>query len=190
MRIIRSSQIIPMRWKNGGGETTEIAISPEGADLDNFDWRVSMARIERNGPFSTFPGIDRTLAILTGAGLCLTIADRQPLTLTRATEPVSFSGDLPTFADLLGGPVSDLNVMVRRSRFSHRVTRMALETPISLAERGTDTFLLCADGNAQLDGPLGSAVLGPGDVWHGRVPEVVRWLSGNSAAVVYLIEIL
>ncbi|MDP1908248.1 MAG: HutD family protein, partial [Hyphomicrobium sp.] len=43
MRILRAKDYRRMPWKNGGGETTEIAISPEGAALDSFDWRVSMA---------------------------------------------------------------------------------------------------------------------------------------------------
>ena len=54
MRIIRPADLVRMPWKNGGGETTEIAVSPEAAGLDRFDWRVSMARVARNGPFSEF----------------------------------------------------------------------------------------------------------------------------------------
>ena len=70
MRILRAESYRRMPWKNGGGETTEIAVSPEGAGLDDFDWRVSMARVESSGPFSLFAGIDRTLAILEGEGHC------------------------------------------------------------------------------------------------------------------------
>jgi environmental stress-induced protein Ves len=47
-----------MPWKNGGGETTEIAVFPDGAGLSDFDWRVSMARVDGDGPFSSFPGIE------------------------------------------------------------------------------------------------------------------------------------
>ena len=61
MRILRAPDYRVMPWKNGGGTTTEVAVSPEGAGLDHFDWRISMARVEQDGPFSTFPGIDRTL---------------------------------------------------------------------------------------------------------------------------------
>ena len=69
MRLIRSKSYRRMPWKNGGGETTEIAVSPQNASLEAFDWRVSMARVESDGPFSAFPGIDRTLAVLEGQGI-------------------------------------------------------------------------------------------------------------------------
>ena len=68
-----------MRWKNGGGETAEIAVSPPGAALDAFDWRLSMAKVETDGPFSAFPGIDRTLAILEGEGIRLSVGGEPPL---------------------------------------------------------------------------------------------------------------
>ncbi len=66
MRMIRSSDYRRMPWKNGGGETVEIAIAPAGASLDAFDWRISMACVASSGPFSRLPGIDRTLAVLAG----------------------------------------------------------------------------------------------------------------------------
>jgi uncharacterized protein len=68
MRILRAENYRRMPWKNGGGLTAEIAVSPESAGLDDFDWRVSMARVEAGGPFSLFPGVDRTLSILEGEG--------------------------------------------------------------------------------------------------------------------------
>jgi environmental stress-induced protein Ves len=60
-----------MPWKNGGGQTTEIAVSA-GASLADFDWRVSIAEINADGPFSAFAGVDRTLVLLSGAGVRLT----------------------------------------------------------------------------------------------------------------------
>ena len=74
-----------MPWMNGGGETIEIAVSPEGAGLASFDWRVSMARVTQPGPFSSFTGVDRTLAILDGAGLTVAVAGRHPVELTAAS---------------------------------------------------------------------------------------------------------
>jgi uncharacterized protein len=66
MQFIRANSLQSSRWKNGGGKTTEIAVWPPGASLDAFDWRISMATVEQDGPFSEFPGIDRTLALLKG----------------------------------------------------------------------------------------------------------------------------
>ena len=73
-------------------------------------WRASRA----DGPFSLFPGVDRTLAILEGEGLLLDIAGRAPVELTGASAPLSFPADAPTTASLIAGPITDLNVMTRR----------------------------------------------------------------------------
>ncbi|RUU10282.1 HutD family protein, partial [Mesorhizobium sp. M7A.T.Ca.TU.009.01.3.2] len=85
MRILRAAEYRSMPWKNGGGVTTEIAVSPSGAGLDDFDWRVSMARVELSGPFSQFAGIDRTLAVLEGEGIVLEIASHPPTSINRTT---------------------------------------------------------------------------------------------------------
>ena len=85
MRVLRAENYRRMPWKNGGGETVEIAVSPEGAGLGDFDWRVSMARVEADGLFSVFPGVDRTLSILEGEGMVLDIEGREPVTLTDAS---------------------------------------------------------------------------------------------------------
>ncbi|MBK9607139.1 MAG: HutD family protein [Betaproteobacteria bacterium] len=63
-------------WKNGGGTTTEIAVHPEGAGWDDFLWRIGIADIRQSGPFSSFPGIDRSILLLdcpVGSGMTLTI---------------------------------------------------------------------------------------------------------------------
>jgi uncharacterized protein len=113
MQFIRANSLQSSRWKNGGGKTTEIAVWPPGASLDAFDWRISMATVEQDGPFSEFPGIDRTLALLKG-GLKLQFRDRPTSVLTPGSAPVSFPGEVAVKAELWGGPADDLNVMTRR----------------------------------------------------------------------------
>ena len=104
-----------MRWKNGGGTTHEIAIRPEGAALDAFDWRVSIAEVARDGPFSRFPGIDRTITLIEGAGMRLSGNGRNVLMRT-PFEPYAFPGEDPVDCALLSGPIRDFNAMVRRDR--------------------------------------------------------------------------
>src|SRR5215467_2608211 len=96
VRIVRASECRTTAWKNGGGSTTEIAVAPPGASLDHFDWRVSMARVASDGPFSEFSGIDRTLAVVAGGGLFLTIGEAAPIVLDCNSDPISFAGDTPT----------------------------------------------------------------------------------------------
>ena len=148
MRIIRSSAYRRMPWKNGGGETVEIAISPEGATLDAFDWRVSMARVASAGPFSRFPGIDRTVAVLAGAGVRLTVAGGCSVTLDPDAPPFAFSGDDPAGAELVDGPIDDLNAMTRRASHRHRLTRIAAAAPVRLRREGDHLLVLVREAAA------------------------------------------
>src|SRR5438067_2390334 len=93
-RVLTPADYRRSAWKNGGGRTTEIASYPADAGLERFVWRASIADIDCAGPFSAFHGVDRTLALLQGAGLMLTGAG-EPLELRAHYEPVEFSGDIP-----------------------------------------------------------------------------------------------
>ena len=147
MRVLRAENYRRMPWKNGGGETAEIAVSPDGAGLDDFDWRVSMARVERGGPFSTFPGVDRTLSILEGEGILLGIEGRQSVTLTGASAAYSFPADARTNAELVSGPITDLNVMTRRGRYGHKVGVHDVAGSMHLEISGDQALLICRSGD-------------------------------------------
>jgi environmental stress-induced protein Ves len=134
MRTLRATERRALPWKNGGGLTREVLAQPPGSDLGHFDWRVSIAEIHRAGPFSRFPGIERRMAVLEGC-LRLSIDEGAALSVTPDTPPVEFSGDVPTFADPVGGPVTDLNVMMRRGRFDCRFERRVASAPIRLTPR-------------------------------------------------------
>jgi uncharacterized protein len=105
-----------MPWKNGGGITTEIAVYPEGSGLGDFDWRVSVADVTSQGPFSRFPGCERTIMLLEGSGMILDAGSNRNIELRQAFQPHRFSGDWDIVGKLLGGPVRDFNLIVRRGR--------------------------------------------------------------------------
>jgi len=109
-----AQKIVP--WRNGAGSTREVAIEPPGAELaTGFVWRISIAGVAADGPFSRFPGIDRSLWLWRGAGMDLDI-DGARVRLDRPLQRVDFAGEVPVQARLLGGPTEDLNVMVARDR--------------------------------------------------------------------------
>jgi uncharacterized protein len=114
-RVLTPADYRHATWKNGGGRTTEIAAYPPDGVLERFIWRASIADIERNGPFSAFPGVDRTLVLLQGAGLVLTGVG-EALEVRAHYEPVSFAGDISLECTLTAGPVRDFNLMVRRTQ--------------------------------------------------------------------------
>jgi len=112
--LLRASDGCEIAWKNGGGFTREIAAHPAGAGYEAFDWRVSLARIARDGPFSVFPGVDRLFAVVAGAGVELAFEDAPPLRLDASAAPVRFAGEANVFVRLRDGEAVALNVMTRR----------------------------------------------------------------------------
>jgi uncharacterized protein len=139
--ILRARDRSAIPWKNGGGFTHEVAAHPPGCDLDSFLWRVSIAEVRTAGPFSSFAGVERQMAVLAGR-LRLTLAGRDSLYLTPETAPVSFAGDLPAFAEPLGAPVTDLNVMTRRGHFGAQLARRRLLGLTSLASGSVTTVMV------------------------------------------------
>ena len=116
VRVIDASQHRTMRWKNGLGTTTEIAIDPPGVSLaDRFRWRLSIASVQSSGPFSAFPGYERTIMVVEGRGMELAVGRSSPRRLDRPFEPFLFSGDAPAACRLIDGPIRDFNLMVDRS---------------------------------------------------------------------------
>ncbi|MCO5089403.1 HutD family protein [Bosea sp. (in: a-proteobacteria)] len=159
MRIIRAADCKVMPWKNGGGTTTEIAVSPEGAPLSDFDWRISMAHVGQDGPFSSFPGIDRTLSVLTGNGIRLAFGDGETVALDRAAAPFFFAADRAVTGVLVDGGIDDLNVMSRRRAWRHEVERLGGGGPCEVAAGRGLLVLVARRGNWQVNG----VVLAAGD---------------------------
>jgi uncharacterized protein len=130
MRILWAKDRVATPWKNGGGTTSEVIVFSPGAGFDDFGWRVSIAQVERSGPFSMFAGIDRHLAMLEGR-VVLNIAGREPIELSPSSQPESFPGDVAINADVIDGPATDLNVMTRLTAFRATMTRRNVERKLS-----------------------------------------------------------
>jgi uncharacterized protein len=152
-------------WRNGGGFTREIAASPSGAGMDAFDWRVSLARIERDGPFSTFPGVDRLIAIVEGEGVELIFEDASSVVLRRGSPPNRFPGEIVVKARLCDGPATALNVMTRRGSVRASLALVDLKAPLEVAPHEGVGLTLALDGAARLETSLGAQRLGALDAW-------------------------
>jgi hypothetical protein len=120
------ARLVP--WKNGRGVTAELALWPPHARFErgDFDWRISKAKIEDDGPFSNFEHHDRILVVTDGDGLVLTHESNAPRVRIRRLEPYRFRGDWPTEAELTRGAASDFNVMTRRDVVDANVEALAL----------------------------------------------------------------
>lgn len=133
-RLLLASSRVASAWKNGGGVTREVASQPASAP-PGFDWRISVAEIERPGPFSIYPGVDRTLAVLEGQ-LELTIEDEPPLPLSSRSPAVNFPGEARVSAAPVSVRSRDLNIMVRRDGW--RSTLEAVHTGSEVALTADD----------------------------------------------------
>lgn len=110
-RHLRRRDYVEMPWRNGGGVTFEIARAPpSGVD---FDWRLSLALIERSGPFSSFTGCQRAIALVSGPGCILHGIDATAVALSAPGDRALFSGSAAVECELVAGPCHDLNLMVR-----------------------------------------------------------------------------
>ena len=143
MKILPRASYREMPWKNGAGTTTEIAVHPRGAAAGEFLWRVSMAPVAADGWFSEFPGIERSLAVLQGAGISLAQKGAPPVRLGVATPAHCFAADVPTYASLSDGPILDLNVMTRRGHFTHRLQRRKIISNLQQNFSAETTLLFC-----------------------------------------------
>lgn len=139
--VIAAKDCRRTRWKNGAGFTTEIARSGD-AGTDAFRWRVSIAEIENDGPFSVFPGIERDLLLLEGNGIELDIGNAPPLRLLHRFEHVSFAGEENVHCRLLAGPTRDFNVMARRDAVRAEVVARPLVGPMVIFPAPATTWLV------------------------------------------------
>lgn len=147
IKIDAASQKV-LAWKNGGGKTREIVLFPSDATFETFDWRISTAQIDRGGPFSLFPGIDRSLALLEGSALTLHIEGCQPTHLKQGAVPVTFAGELSVISELAGEGVHDFNVMTRRERCSHSVSLVRVNGELKISRSGDAVIIYLAEDSS------------------------------------------
>ncbi len=118
-RILSATGYRRMRWKNGAGWTSEIlqVHGSDDRDTNDWDWRLSIAEIEADAPFSAFPGVERELVLLSGNGLRLRFDHDGAGGVHELLPPhdkLRFSGDRPAFGELIDGPTRDFNLMWKR----------------------------------------------------------------------------
>ncbi|MCW3155389.1 HutD family protein [Achromobacter spanius] len=114
MRPLHASwlAVTPEPWKNGGGVTRTLSVD---AAQQPPRWRVSVADIDRDGPYSRYPGYDRVSVVLSGGGVELVedVADAERITLAPGVA-TAFAGDAAFQSHLVHGPVRVLNLFVLR----------------------------------------------------------------------------
>ena len=121
-------------WRNGGGFTSDVAVGPADASHDDFCWRLSMAEIDSPGPFSAWPGVDRTLLVFAGQ-LRFAINRQPPWTLDSGHASLTFDGEAAVDATPLEPQTVLVNAMCRRGAARARLTMARGWSPSDAAIR-------------------------------------------------------
>ncbi|MCB2089863.1 MAG: HutD family protein [Alphaproteobacteria bacterium] len=164
---LKKQNYILMPWKNGQGMTRELAMVPHSPKRDDspFLWRISIAAVTDDGPFSVFPNIDRHLMLIEGNGITLDGGEQGMGMLFEDLQVYSFPGDIEVSGKLADGPIRDFNVMVDRRYAKADLTGFYLNVPEKLSLRADVHFIHLLEGSSpvvfDLDGSL--TVMSGGD---------------------------
>ncbi len=132
-------------WANGGGTTTLILREPDDAD---WTVRISVAKVERDGPFSELPRTRRTLVPL-DAPMTLRFPDGREICSARFGS-LHFDGTPAPTGMLPEGPTRDFNLMLRNAMSSEVLPRTLVDTMVLLPEPGLRWLVYLDSGHAQL----------------------------------------
>ena len=155
IETIHPSDFNEIPWKNGKGTTLELAIN-DGGTLDDFDWRLSIATVAQDGPFSNFSGITRNLILIEGAGIIL---DHDILghdggkvtdTLTALLSVARFNGGNMTKGTLINGPIKDFNVMAKASKHDLKLDTYTNMQTVTITPCGI-CFVYSLDSDTHMD---------------------------------------
>ena len=150
------------RWKNGLGWTREILRVPAGSE--DWDWRLSIAEVDKDGPFSAFPGVERELVLLSGEGMRLRFQDGEQIELLPPHDRLRFAGERAIDAELISGPTHDFNLMWKRDRIEASLLHRPLVGPmLFFAEAGVHWAIYVLSGRAHFKDGHPAEVLEQGD---------------------------
>ena len=146
VNIITPQQWQTQRWQNGSGITHQLCRQD---DERGMLWRVSLAEVASDGPFSRFDNIDRVIMLLGGAGFSLQGVGANPQVLNKALEPFAFAGEMPIHCSLINGAVRDFNLMTRRGALTASLEVLTLSSEAQIFPPGGQTLVFVAKGEVE-----------------------------------------
>lgn len=127
IKIIPADTFKTLPWKNGKGETTELAIN-SGGTLENFQWRLSIASVTENGVFSDFSGYLRNLVLIQGNSIYLKHDKVKTDKLTDILDFATFDGGSETLGTLPKGAIKDFNIITSKTKCETKVQTYVAQT--------------------------------------------------------------
>ena len=132
-RVVALDALPDEPWRNGGGRTRTIAAQQRAGGEPPWDWRISVATIERSAAFSAFPGVDRASVLLGVGHIELSADGESAVQMHQPGEVAVYRGEAPWHAEIqrVGPPLSLLNVMTRRGAARGRVQALREDALLS-----------------------------------------------------------
>ncbi|NLG60375.1 MAG: HutD family protein [Gammaproteobacteria bacterium] len=160
-QVLPANEHCRERWRNGLGWTRQIVAWPGGG---RWDWRLSVAEIEKAAAYSPFPGIDREQVLLEGQGLRLRFDDGRTVELHSPGGRARFAGEDAVAGEPVDGRVVALNLMWRRDMIDAEVLHRPLVGPMLFFADEADTWLLfMRSGQGRFDAASGLPAMAQGD---------------------------
>lgn len=195
LHVIPASSMAPKPWRNGGGLMRELLVWPSQGD---WQLRITLAEVRKDGPFSPFPGVQRHFVVVGGCGLSLRwpseaawqdlIPGHEPLCFDGAQAPdcrllppprastaevstasASIDGMKPHPAEPLSDHSIDLNLMTQGG-LEGRMQAMRVEAGAAAADLSTAQrgFFAAVPGRWWRSGGPASGVAAHTLVWQQR----------------------
>jgi len=172
-------------WANGMGSTLLIDSGPEP---DQWQWRLSVARIERDGPFSTLPDTRRAFVPL-DAPIRLRFRDGRERDLLRLSL-MTFDGADAPHAELVDGATRAFNLMLRGNAQAELIARPLNGSMLLPMRADTCWYVHLLSGRAQLHVADETHALDGGDhVWISPITGVRTQLEGGGELVLVMLRV-
>ena len=135
MTVVRAEDVAPQPWPNGGGTTRELL---RAADRS---WRISLAEIVSDGPFSVFGGQHRLLTVVDGPVLSLDVDGETHV--VEPQRPFAFPGDAEVVASVPEEAlVTTIDESYLLSQGAGSDLRKLVDTSLSFQQEADRNFLV------------------------------------------------
>ena len=182
--IIAPAQWQTQRWQNGGGITHQLCRQD---DEHGMLWRLSIAEVASDGPFSRFDNIDRIILLLEGNGFSLHGVGANPQLLDTPLMPFAFAGETAIHCSLINGAVRDVNLMTRRAAVQAQLQVLTIGSAAQTLKLSAQSLVYVASGRVNaLIGAKHITLQAQHTLSLTNESNSLQISSGDSAQVVYI----
>jgi environmental stress-induced protein Ves len=184
INIIPAHNFKKLPWKNGKGETTELAIN-SGGTLESFQWRLSIASVSEDGIFSNFAGYTRNLVLIEGDSIYLTHDGDKTDKLAHILDFATFDGGNETIGTLQKGAIKDFNIITSKTKCETKIHTLVAQTSLSINYNGLVFAFSLSDNIKLIEKQTIQHKINQGDLLQLMNPQNIE-ISGKNLILVYI----